>query len=478
MAAGQFAKDPAVDRALRHSVRDGMAFSIAAGGGETYFSAYALFFGATAPQVALLTTLPPLLGSLAQILSAWLGNFYARKRLILLGAGAQALTWLPILVLPMWFPAHAVPILLALFTLYHAAANLVAPQWTSMMRDLVSERRRGRYFGYRTKLTTATSFVALAVCGFLLHAFDTAGNTYMGYVVIFLIAYVARSVSVYHLSFLHELPNPTPAPDIHVSHWWGQLTATGAVSFSRYFILMNGAVGIAAPFFTVYMLRDLELTYFQFTVVTGTSVLVQFLTLSTWGRIADVYGNRLILIVSSISLPLVPLLWMVSANVWYLIVVQALTGLFWAGFSLAGGNLLFELVPRSRRAAYVAFHNVGTAAGVFVGAMVGAAAATLLPAQQPFLGAAAHPSNLLGVFAISAVVRAIVAGLLAHHVRDLRKPRRELTPQALVLRVTGFNAMLGLLYDFIGRGTPAPKPPQDGLDLRRPLGDDARDRRP
>ena len=31
MSAGQFSKDPAVDRALRHSVRDGMAFSVQVG---------------------------------------------------------------------------------------------------------------------------------------------------------------------------------------------------------------------------------------------------------------------------------------------------------------------------------------------------------------------------------------------------------------------------------------------------------------
>src|SRR5690606_8005418 len=267
MPAGRYSKDPAVDRALSHSVRDGMAYSIAAGGGETYFSAFALFFGATAPQVALLTTLPPLIGSLAQILSAWLGNFVARKRLIMAGAALQAFTWLPLLALPAWFPDSAVALLLTLYALYHAAGNLVAPQWTSMMRDLVSERRRGRYLGHRTRLTTLTSFGALVGCGALLHAFDTSGRTYLGYVVIFLIAYAARCVSVYHLSHLHEPPNPTPAPDIHVSHWWSSLKATGAVGFSRYFILMNTAVGISSPFFAVYMLRDLELSYLQFTAI-------------------------------------------------------------------------------------------------------------------------------------------------------------------------------------------------------------------
>jgi hypothetical protein len=82
MPAAQFSKDPAVDKALRHSVRDGMAFSVQVGAGETYFSAFALFLRATAPQIALLSTLPLLLASSAQIFSAWIGDYVGRRRLV------------------------------------------------------------------------------------------------------------------------------------------------------------------------------------------------------------------------------------------------------------------------------------------------------------------------------------------------------------------------------------------------------------
>jgi hypothetical protein len=58
---------------------------------------------------------------------------------------------------------------------------------------------------------------------------------------------------------------------------------------------------------------------------------------------------------------------------------------------------------------------------------------------------------LLYLFIISGVARAIVAALLARRVRELRKPRRALSAPALVLRVTGLNAMVGFIYDFIGR---------------------------
>ena len=452
--SSRFSKDPVVDRSLRHSIRDGVAFSVQVGSGETYFSAFALFLRATAPQVALLSTLPPLLGSLAQIFSAWLGRFAGRRRLVLTGATLQAALWLPILLVPVLFEGQPITALLVLLVLYHSANNLSAPQWTSIMRDLVSERRRGRYFGYRTRLTTITTFAALVGGGLILHLLDTSGRTYAGFVVVFLVALIARAVSVYHLRYLHEPVSETPPPDLHVSHWWRSLVETGAVRFSTYFALMNAAVGISAPFFAVYMLRDLELSYLAFMVLTGTSVFTQFLTLATWGRIADIYGNRLILLVTSMSLPVVPLLWLVTDNFWYLMFCQAVSGFSWSGFTLASGNLLYELVPRSRRAAYVAFHNVGTASGVFCGAMVGAALVLVLPVREVLVSDTGIESNLLYLFVLSGLLRAAIAALLARRVREMRKPRRDISPQSLVMRITGFSVMLDLLYDFIGRPPP------------------------
>jgi hypothetical protein len=66
-------------------------------------------------------------------------------------------------------------------------------------------------------------------------------------------------------------------------------------------------------------------------------------------------------------------------------------------------------------------------------------------------GESATLSNLLYLFVISGVARAILAILLARRVRELRKPRRAMSAPALVLRVTGLNAMVGFIYDFIGR---------------------------
>jgi MFS family permease len=158
----------------------------------------------------------------------------------------------------------------------------------------------------------------------------------------------------------------------------------------------------------------------------------------------------------------VPSLWLLSDDFWMLLLFQALSGLSWSGFTLSAGNLLYELVPQTRRAAYVAFHNVGTAAGVFAGAMLGALLEVVLPPRGVLLGESTTLSTLLYLFIISGIARAIVAALLARRVRELRKPRRAMSAPALVLRVTGLNAMVGFIYDFIGR------PPNEGEERDPP----------
>ena len=120
------------------------------------------------------------------------------------------------------------------------------------------------------------------------------------------------------------------------------------------------------------------------------------------------------------------------------------------------------MVPRTRRAAYVAFHNVGTAAGVFAGAMLGPLLESqVLPPGTVLLDDRSR-SSLLYLFVFS--------GACASHRRPSSAacPRAaqaapEMTAQALVMRITGFNAALGVIYDFIGR---VPQPETDDADAR------------
>ncbi len=452
MQAIRYSKDPQTDKSLRHSLKDAVAFSVMSGGLETYFSAFALFLKATASQVAVLATLPNLLGSLAQLVSAWLGHrLNQRKLLIIIGAYGQAAI-LPVMILLPWlFPQYAISILLVCLTLYYAAAHFIAPQWMSLMGELVSERRRGRFFARRTALATISSFTALCLAGLILHVFNLLVMTMAGFALLFGIAFAARLTSAWHLSRMHEPHTHAASVEpVYNLRWLAGEQFRPALRFSLFFVLMQSAVGISAPFFSVYMLETLKFSYLQYMANIGTAVLIQFLTLSYWGRISDVMGNRLVLMTTGSIIPFLPAMWVWTGNFWYLMCIQIVSGFCWAGFSLSAGNILYELIPREKRATYQALQSVVMTLGVFCGSMLGVAVTNWLPAQFHINGLHIQlAASLLWALLLSSAMRILVAMIFLPRIQELRKPRRKISPYQLVFRFTRFNAFSGLLYDIV-----------------------------
>lgn len=443
----RFSQDPRIERSLRRSLHDGVSQAITGGAGESYLSAYALLHKASAAQISLLSALPALLGSLAQWLSAWLESCrWPRKRLILAGALLQALAWFPVILLPYYFPGHAVAIIVAGAALYHFGGNLVTPAWSSLMGDLVPERRRGRFFARRARLMSLTGFLTLAIAGLALHYFEARGSTRVGFALVFGIAAAARFYSLYQLARMFEPSRSTRAPGW--STWRTLLPPLRESPFARFtafFALMSFAVYIAAPFFTVYMLRDLEFSYLAFTACIAIPVVTQFLTLRVWGRLGDVFGNRVILVATGVVIPVLPALWLVSSNYWYILGIQVLGGLAWAGFSLSAGNYLYDSVPAERRAACAAVHHTLGNTAVFAGALLGGALSSVIPAKVVLLGHTFHgTSSLWGVLLVSTLARMAVACAFLPRLREVRAVR-PLTPFGLVQRLLRFNGLVGFV---------------------------------
>lgn len=415
--------DPRVDHSLRHSVKDAVAHQVMTGAGESFFSAFALFLKASTAQIAWLASLPPLLGSFAQLLSAWMGRHPGRRKLIIMtGALLQGFAWLPLLSLPLLFPSHAVTVLIACVVIYHAMGHFIAPQWSSLMGDLVPQEQRGRYFAMRTRLASLTQFLSLVCAGLTLHYFDGQGMTTVGFIVIFVVACLARFKSAYHLSCMDDPPHPSAEWQTRsFNQWFKTLHHSPFVRFSMCYALLQCAVSIASPFFTVYLLRDLNYSYLEFMANTTMTVIVQFLTLSMWGRWSDKFGNRFVIIITAIVIPILPTLWLLSEDYRWLLLAQALGGFVWAGFSLCASNYVYDLVPRGKRATYVALHNVLTCIAVFIGAMLGGYLGMIMPAHYSVFGMEIQfTSGLLAVFVISTLARALMVALLIPQLREMR----------------------------------------------------------
>ncbi|HLA74345.1 MAG TPA: MFS transporter [Gammaproteobacteria bacterium] len=456
--AQPYSKDPDVERSLQHSVRDGAFYSLMSGGGETYLSAYALFLKATTTQIALLAALPPLLGSFAQLFSAWFGKRIGRRKgIIMAGVILQALMWWPMIWLPYFFPAHAVPILLGCVILFYAAGHLSNPVWNSLMGDLVPAGKRGRYFASRTATMNLASFIALITGGAILNHFQAADDTRIGFAIVFSLAASARLMSAYHISHMIEPPNPaSSANPISYKGFFQRLKQSSFVRFSVFFSLMNFAVCISAPFFAVFMLRDLQFSYLEFTGASAASVLMQFVALRFWGRISDTFGNRLILTVTGCTISIIPALWVISTHYWYIVAIHMLSGLTWAGFSLSASNFVYDAVAPGRRAMYVAINSVLSNTGVFFGALLGGLLGLYFSKQATFFGhTITWSSNLYWVFLISAAARIIMVAIFIPHLREVREVQ-PLPSRNLILRAPQLSTFTDLLYSLFSLGQRKP----------------------
>jgi MFS family permease len=158
------------------------------------------------------------------------------------------------------------------------------------------------------------------------------------------------------------------------------------------------------------MIRDLHFTYLEYGTWLAAGVLGQFLTLKPWGLISDRYGNKKLMVVTGLAVPVLPMLYLLSTNLAFLVIVNLLGGIVWAGLALGLQNYVFDAVRAEDRAKGVAVWHTINAIGWFVGAMVGGWLATATPAEIHWAGVNVQlASNLPVVFFLSGLLRLIVS---------------------------------------------------------------------
>jgi len=412
----------------RYGLRDAAYQAASQGGGENYFSALALFLHASPFHIGILSALPQLVGVVAQLLSVKLLHYLRMPAQLLIGGGwAQALCWLPILSLPLLMPEHGPWLLIACAILYFACGHATAPVWNSLLVDVVETSSRGAYFAQRARVTALTSFVALGIAGMVLTLGQKWELSWIGFLIIFLGAAAARVGATRCQTRIAEL---VPAHQIDAPHGFRHFLVKSATPDFRHFLLFSGlmhfAVLISGPFFVVYLLRDLHWSYLQYAGWMASSISAQFLTLAPWGQIGDRYGNKTLLMVTALAVPLLPMGYLLSEHYLFLLTVNFFGGVIWAGLSLGLQNYVFDSLRSQERTRGLALANATNAIGWGIGALTGSWLATILPAQVSLGSWVLIPaSNLPFLFCLSGALRLLIALSL---LRTFGEPREIGTP--------------------------------------------------
>lgn len=440
-------------KTLRRSQQEGVASSLMTAASDNFCNAYAIFLNASLGQMSWVVGIPQLFGALMQLLSIWMASHFSRKQFIVMCAVLQALVMAAIGALAAWSSEYAVWVFILFVALYHGLSNLIQPHWRAWMGSIVPERRRGSFFAARTRLTMISSLFVFFVGGGILTFTDNRGLTWLGFSLLFSIAMMGRFVSAWLLWKMHD-PDPRPTERRLFRQTLGNFTtAWKDKTFRQYSLFvasMQAMASISAPYFAVYMLQDLHLSYFEFVLTSVASVLSQFITLRFWGRFSDKFGNRLVMRITSCMIPIAPALWLVSDNFAYIILIQVFAGFAWSGYTLSTANYLYDIRPhRSDFATYAALQASLTAGLVFIGVMTGGVIAVHSVEFLAWSGWDAWFGNpLFLVFVVSGLLRALVAlWFIPIAVEPKVRPRPKLL--SLVFRVARFNAISGVTFDWL-----------------------------
>ncbi|PIO03475.1 hypothetical protein COT48_04690 [Candidatus Woesearchaeota archaeon CG08_land_8_20_14_0_20_47_9] len=407
-----------IRRSLRYSILDAAGFSAASGFGDNYVSPFAIFLGATNMQIGLLRSVPRLLGALFQLLAAEITDrLKKRKRIILTAVLIQALCWLPMLLLPLLFPRLSFYFVLMFFSLYVIALELTGPAWNSMMGDLVPANKRGRFFGYRNRVAGIITLASLVIAGLTLNYFSRV-NTWVGFSILFAVALLAKIFSLTMLSRMYE-----PEYVVSREHCFSFLDfirrarRSNFAVFVLYVGLINLTTQIAGPFFNVFMLRELNFSYARFMTISAASAFTSFALMYYWGRQGDVFGTKKIITITGLLIPIVPIFWLFSHNLAYLVLVNLFAGFVWAGFNISAANFIFDAVTPPKRARCVAYYAFIIGVCVFLGATLGGVIAGQLKTSWIFF------SRLQVIFLVSGLLRLAVTLFFIGRFREVRVVR-------------------------------------------------------
>src|SRR6185295_1477617 len=122
-----------------------------------------LFLGADARQIGFLVAIPNLLASISQLFAVPLVNMMgSRLKLLVRGVGAQAALLFPMAFLSFSPLKDKIYALIVLVSLFRVLGNVIGPAWGSLVSGYLHPKRRGYYFGWRSKWVGIAGVVGVA----------------------------------------------------------------------------------------------------------------------------------------------------------------------------------------------------------------------------------------------------------------------------------------------------------------------------
>ena len=252
----------------------------------------------------------------------------------------------------------------------------------------------------------------------MLDYFGKQGWTIFGFMILFFLAMIFRLLT--WKSFKKQYEPKLKIEKVDHFSFWEFLKKLPKTNFGRFTIfrgLLAFSISISSPLVAVYLLRNLNFSYITYMLIITSAIFFSLIFLELWGKIADKYGNYRVMVLTTLIIPIVPLLWILSPSPIYLIFVPSMfSGIVWAGFLLASGNFIYDNGRPQKRGLVISYFNMFVGKGIFLGA--GLAALLIKFIDLNFI------EPLFAIFIIGSIARMFVVYVFLPRVKEVRKTKK------------------------------------------------------
>lgn len=394
--------------------------------------------------IGLMTALPYFCNFIQPLLISFLFGKMSPFRVMILSFTLSALPWIFALFLP-WM-RNATDAVFAAILIIATLANCIASvAWSSAISEVVPPQIGGRYFGRRNLIFGIWTLIIVFAAGW---AVGLKKDAVGAFAAVFAAAGVARLVAMLFLSRM-SFPKTVTEPQSHslsFADMRAVLRDTNYLRLVSFIGIWGLLINAAMPFYTVFLVRRLNMDINQIVQFTTLASLGGLLTLKAWGRLCDQFGNRPVLQICATIWAITALaMWLFAGPQWHwqLYPGYFIVGAVTAGFQLAQFNLMVRLAPAGKRSAAVAVFLAVTSLLTAIGPVLGGQLLSQLSGDlsrwsgQPF-------TRFHLLFVLSAI-GCLIATVLAMRIRESTEQPVENVWRAMRNMKT-FNPMLSIQF--------------------------------
>jgi Na+/melibiose symporter-like transporter len=301
-------------------------------------------------------------------------------------------------------------LLASTYGLAYLFASFISPPANNWIVSLTPEYMRGSYLAKKDAYSLTFLTIITLIVGKALDIFRLANKEYYGFIFLGIIVMSMAISNFYFLSSIKEpkaevMSNTFKLKDIFLKPIQDEKFRVIIILF----VLWNIGLQIAGPFFAVYMVTGLKLSYSYIMFMGVLSSIARIFMVPYWGKLAD---NKSWVTCTKYSIGLLAIIhttWFFvnHTTAWIMVpILHILSGIAWGGINMALFNIQFIFSPKEGRTIYLGVNAAYGGVLGFLSTIIGSFILRVLQ-ENIFAVSSFRIGNMQILFAMSGMLIAV-----------------------------------------------------------------------